>query len=108
MSLDAYIVSLRTLFDPVRAGSFAARVELRLRDERFRVVVADGHVEADRGELPDADAVIEGDPTTLLEVLHGHRELGDTLAAGTIRISGDKRKAKRFTQLFPLPAPALA
>lgn len=108
MSLDSYIVSLRTLFDPSRAGDFAARVELRLGDERFRVVIDDGHVEAGRGELPDADAVIETDPTTLIDVLHGHRPLTDTLAAGTMRFSGDKRKAKRFTQLFPLPAPAVA
>jgi DNA-binding HxlR family transcriptional regulator len=108
MSLDAYIVSLRTLFDPERAGDFAARVELRLGGEPFRVVIADGHVEADRGDLPDADAVIEADPTTLLEVLHGHRPLADALLAETVRLSGDKRKAKRFTQLFPLPAPALA
>jgi DNA-binding HxlR family transcriptional regulator len=107
MSLDSYIVSLRTLFDPERAGDFAARVELRLGDERFRVVIADGNVEAGRGELPDADTVIETDPTTLLDVLHGHRPLADALTAGTMRVSGDKRKAKRFAQLFPLPAPAL-
>jgi DNA-binding HxlR family transcriptional regulator len=108
MSLDSYIVSLRTLFDPERAGDFAARVELRLGEERFRVVIADGHVDADRGELPDADAVIEADPTTLLDVLHGHRALADALASEAMRFSGDKRKAKRFTQLFPLPAPAVA
>ena len=108
MSLDAYIVSLRTLFDAERAGDFAARVELRLAGERFRVVVADGSVEAGRGELPDPDAVIEADPRTLLDVLHGHRRLADALAAGSMRISGDKRAAKRFTGLFPLPAPAAA
>jgi DNA-binding HxlR family transcriptional regulator len=108
MSLDAYIVSLRTLFDAARASDFAARIELRLGEERFRVAIADGRVEAGRGELPDADAVVEGDPTTLLEVLHGHRRLADALGAGTLRLSGDKRKAKRFTELFPLPAPAAA
>jgi DNA-binding HxlR family transcriptional regulator/putative sterol carrier protein len=103
MSLDAYILSLRTVFDPERAGDFAARVELRLGDERVRVVIADGEVEADRGELLDADAVIETDPTTLIEVLHGHRPLAEALAAETMRFSGDKRKARRFTDLFPLP-----
>jgi DNA-binding HxlR family transcriptional regulator/putative sterol carrier protein len=108
MSLDAVIVSLRTLFDPERAGDFAARVELRLDGERFRVEIADGAVEAGRGELPGADVVIEGDPVTLLEVLHGHRRLADALAAGTLRLEGDKRAAKRFAQLFPLPVPAAA
>ncbi len=106
MSLDAYILSLRTLFDAERADDFAARVELRLGEERFRVVIADGAVEAGRGELPDADAVIEADPPMmLLEVLHGHRRLADALAAEAIRIGGDKRVAKRFMTLFPLPEP---
>jgi DNA-binding HxlR family transcriptional regulator/putative sterol carrier protein len=108
MSLDAYIVSLRTLFDPVRAGDFAARLELRLGDERFRVTIADGRVEAGRGELPDADAAIETDPRTLLDVLHGHRPLAEALASGAMRLAGDKRKARRFTELFPLPAPVAA
>jgi DNA-binding HxlR family transcriptional regulator len=109
MSLDAYVLSLRTLFDVKRAADFAARVELRLDGERFHVVIADGAVETGRGELPDADAVIEADPPMmLLEVLHGHRSLADALAADTIRIGGDKRKAKRFMTLFPLPLPAAA
>ena len=69
MSLDAYVVSLRTLFDTERAGDFAARVELRLGDERFRVVIADGCVNAGRGELFDAEAIVEADPRTLLDVL---------------------------------------
>lgn len=108
MSADSYALSLRTLFDPARAGDFAARVELRLGEDRLRVVIADGRVEADRGELPDADAVIETDPATLIDVLHGHRRLADALAAGTMRFSGDKRAARRFTELFPLPQPAHA
>jgi DNA-binding HxlR family transcriptional regulator/putative sterol carrier protein len=108
MSLDAHVLSLRTLFDPVRAGDFAARVELRLGEHRFRVEIADGRVEAGYGELPDADAAIETDPATLIQVLHGHRTLDDALAAGELRIEGDKRTARRFAQLFPLPAPATA
>jgi len=112
MSLDAHIVSLRTLFDARRAGDFAARVDLLLGAERFRVTIADGHVEAGRATsddaLPAADATIEADPRTFLEVFHGHRKLADAVAAGTIRVSGDKRKARRFTELFPLPQPVAA
>ena len=106
MSLDAHVVSLRTLFDARRAGDFAARVELRLGPDRFRVTIADGEVEAERGALPDADAAIETDPRTLLEVLHGHRSLAKALKSGTMRFEGDADKARRFTELFPLPAPA--
>lgn len=106
MSVDAHVVSLRTLFDSAHAGDFAARIELRLGEERFRVEIADGEVEAERGELPDADAIVVTDPTTLIEVLHGHRPLAKALKAGTMRFDGDAEKARRFTELFPLPAPA--
>jgi len=108
MSLDAHVLSLRTLFDPARAGAFAARIELRLGEQRVRVAIADGAIDAGYGELPDADAVVETDPRTLIDVLHGHRPLADALADGSLRIAGDKRKARRFTQLFPLPQPATA
>ncbi len=108
-SPDAHVVSLQTLFDAENAKGFAARIELRLGEERFAVTVADGLVQKERGELPDADAVIQADPpTTLLDVMHGRRPLADALADGTLRFSGDKRKAKRFTQLFPPPTPAAA
>jgi putative sterol carrier protein len=106
MSLDAYIVSLRTLFDPARAGDFKAHIELRLGDHAFGIAIADGVIETTCGELPDADAAIETDPRTLLDVLHGHRPLADALGTGDLRIVGDRRKARRFTELFPLPAPA--
>ncbi len=108
MSLDAHVVSLRTLFDRARAGDFAARIELRIGEERFGVTIADGAIETERGALADADAAIETDPATLIEVLHGHRPLAAALAAGTMRLHGDKRAARRFTTLFPLPAPAEA
>jgi len=108
MSLDAHLVSLRTLFDRERAGDFDARIELRLGEERFQVDIAHGTIETIRGAGTTPDAVIEADPRTLLDVLHGHRRLADALAAGSMRISGDKRTARRFTELFPLPAPAAA
>src|SRR5829696_497530 len=102
MSRDAYVVSLRTLFDPARAGDFAGRIELRLGDDRVRVEIEDGGIAAERGELPGADAVIETAPETLLDVLHGRRTYAD--GAGDLQVAGDRRIAKRFTGLFPLPA----
>jgi DNA-binding HxlR family transcriptional regulator/putative sterol carrier protein len=106
MSRDAHVVSLRTLFDPARAGDFAARIELRLDDDRFRVEIAAGRIEAERGELPDADAAIEADPATIMDVMRGSRTFADAVRVGGLRVEGDVRFAKRFTGLFPLPAPA--
>ncbi len=110
MSIDAYVLSLRTLFDPERAGDFDERVELQLGEHRFLVDIADGKLAI----IPPADdvrpdAVIEApEPRTLLDVLHGHRRLDDALAAGDLRIAGKRRVARRFTELFPLPEPAAA
>ncbi len=108
MSTDAHVVSLRTLFDPERAGDFTARIVLHLGGCPFVVEIADGRIEAGYGESPEADAAIETDPSTLIEVLHGHRPLDDALAAGDLRIEGDEQVVRRFSELFPLPAPAAA
>lgn len=106
MSIDAHILSLRTLFDPQRAGDFATTAELRLGEHRYGVTIADGDIETACGAASDADCVIETSPATLIAVLHGHRPLDDALADDDLRIEGDTRAARRFTELFPLPAPA--
>lgn len=108
MSLDAHVLSLRTLFDAERAGDLDVLVELRLGEHRYRVAIAAGDIDAGCGEAPDADCAIETDPRTLIDVLHGHRPLDDALAAGDMTFHGSKRVARRFTKLFPLPAPASA
>ncbi|MDX6692397.1 MAG: hypothetical protein QOG15_3854 [Solirubrobacteraceae bacterium] len=105
MSLEAHIVSLRTLFRPDLAGDMDAIVELRLGDHRYRVTVRDGGIEAVRGEATSPHATIDTDPGTLIAVLHGHRTLADALKTGDISYEGDAKVVKRFLGLFPLPEP---
>lgn len=104
MSVDSHILSMRTLFDPALAGDFAARVQLRLGEEDFRAEVVAGHFEIDRGHVDRPDATISTDPTTLIDVLHGRRELADVTVAGELEIEGDEAVAARFLQLCPLPS----
>ncbi len=106
MSLDAHLVSLRTLFDPARAGDFSARVDLQLDEQRFRAEVANGTIEVERGEAASPDATIATDPGTLLALIHGERTLADVLRTGDARLDGDERITARFLSLFPLPAAA--
>jgi DNA-binding HxlR family transcriptional regulator len=108
MSLDSHIVSLQTLFDPELAGDFAPTVELRLGDSVFALEIADGRLEAARGAAVEADIVIATDPGTLLGLAHRQIELADAIAAGDATVTGDKRAARRFLRLFPLPEPAAA
>ncbi len=108
MSLDAHIVSLQTLFDPELAGDLRARLGLRLGEDAFRVEVADGRMEVERGEVDDPDAAIRTDPGTLLALIHGHRSVADARRTGDLAVEGDERVIERFVGLFPLPEPAAA
>jgi DNA-binding HxlR family transcriptional regulator len=104
MSLDAHLVSLRTLFDPERAEGFETTIQLRLEDQPFRVVVAGGAIVVERGEAAAPDASLTTGAATLLALLHGHRTLDDVLESDDARVDGDRAVVARFTGLFPLPA----
>ena len=109
MSLDAHILSLRTLFDPSLAEGLNATLELRLGEQqRFRAVLAGGRLEVVPGEAAAPDAAIEADAGTLLAVIHGRRALDEAQSAGDLTIEGDRALAGRFVELFPLPQPAAA
>ena len=102
VGLDSIVLALKTLFDPSAADRMKAEIELRLRDQRFRVRIARGRIEAERGEAFDPDAVIATDPETLSAVLWEGRSPGD------LQIEGDRETVERFLGLFPLPEPAAA
>jgi DNA-binding HxlR family transcriptional regulator len=108
MSLDAHILSLKTLFDPELAEGFSATLELRLGEERFRAEVTGGRLELVRGTASEPDAVITTDPGTMLAVAHRRSELSDARVAGELVVEGDERVAERFLRLFTLPQPFIS
>ena len=103
IGVDAVVIALKTLFDPAAADGHAARYELRLADQRFRIEVADGAIAVARGEAQDPDAIIDTEPGTLAAVLWHGRTLEAARRAGDLTIEGDRRAAARFLSLFPLP-----
>jgi len=105
MSLDAHILSLRTLFDPDLAEGFAATLGFRLGEQRYRAVVGEGRLELVRGDPSAPQAVIETDHGTLLALAHRRRELGEAVSAGDVTVEGDTGKVERFFSLFTLPEP---
>ena len=106
MSLDAHILSLKTLFDPELADGLSARLDVQLGEHRFRAEVDDGRLDIRPGEAQAPDAIVKTDAGTLLAMAHRRRELGEALAAGDVEIDGDHEVVARFLALFPLPAPA--
>jgi alkyl sulfatase BDS1-like metallo-beta-lactamase superfamily hydrolase len=107
LGVDSLILSLRTMFEARAAEGLVASYELRLGEDRFRAVVADGRFEVARGgSADDPDATIETDPITLAALVYDCRGLDEALRSGDVRIEGDEEAVKRFFTLFPLPEPA--
>jgi DNA-binding HxlR family transcriptional regulator/putative sterol carrier protein len=105
VGVDSVIIALRSRFDSGAADGLHARYELRLSEDRFQIVVADGEVEVTRGDVDRADATITTDPGTLAAVLWGDESLTDARRSGAVIIEGNLGAARRFFRLFPLPGP---
>ena len=107
LSIDSLILSFRTMFDPRAADGLRASYELRLGEDRFRVVVDDGRFEVARGAADRPEAVIETGPATLAALVYEDRDLAEALHSGDVKIEGDESAVESFLGLFPLPEPAL-
>jgi DNA-binding HxlR family transcriptional regulator len=105
-SADSIILALRTRFDREAAHGLRAKYELRLGEDRFRIEVAEDHLEITRGDVDHADATLDTDNDAIAAVLWGGRSLAEAQRSGTLTIEGDKAAVKRFLRLFPMPQPA--
>jgi DNA-binding HxlR family transcriptional regulator len=103
IGVEAFVIALKTLFDPGAAGAATERYELRLGEQRFRLDVAGGRLDVSRLPAQEPDAVIEGDPPALAAVLWHGRELEEAESSGAIAVTGSRRAARRLMRMFPLP-----
>ena len=108
LSVDAFILSLRTMFDAQAAAGLRASIELRVGDELFNATVAGDRFDIARGSAAEPDAIIESDADTLAALVYGGRKLTDAARAKALYVEGDRSAVKRFLTLFPLPEPAPA
>jgi DNA-binding HxlR family transcriptional regulator/putative sterol carrier protein len=105
---DSTALALRARFDAAAARGLRAGYELRLGEDRFRIVVSDGEIEVARGSAGRPDAVIDTDPDTLAAVLWDDRPLAAAQRAGQLTVEGDQAAVERLVRLFPKPEPAAA
>jgi DNA-binding HxlR family transcriptional regulator len=106
ISVVSMLLSLRTMFDPALAADLKAKIGIRLNDELYCASIADGALRIERQEAHDADVYFEGTPEGLGAAVHDHRPFDALQEAGVLRVSGDRRIARKFVQLFPLPSKA--
>jgi DNA-binding HxlR family transcriptional regulator len=106
LGIDAFVLALKTLFDPERAGGLSARYALRISDHPFTAIIDDGALEITRGGGGPVDATIASDPETLTSVLWHERAIDCAVATGRLELRGDPDLTDAFLTLFPAPVPA--
>jgi DNA-binding HxlR family transcriptional regulator len=105
LSVDALMIALKTVFDPMRAGNLDATYTLRVDDQTFTARVSDGALELGRVSDDGTDPTLEADRATLTRVLWHGEQLDEALRAGRLRLSGERQAVERFLALFPAPRP---
>jgi DNA-binding HxlR family transcriptional regulator len=97
--IDSIVLALKWRWDPELAHDLSASYELRLADDRFRIIVGGGRIEARRGDVEEPDAVIKTEPGTLEAVIFDGRDLDEAVHSGELKIEGDQELARRLLGL---------
>lgn len=105
IGVDSFVLSLRTMFRPERAEGVDVTVQLVLSDQPFRMHVADGALEIERGEVHGADAVLRSAPEVFAGVVYRGLPLSEAVADGVLELSGDRAAVETIVGCFPLPEP---
>lgn len=108
LSVNSFVLSLRTMFDPVTAAGFQARIGLQLGEQSFLAEISEGRLLLPAGDASAPDAVLAGDPNALAAIIYGGQDLAAAVRAGQLAVDGDIGVVERFVRLFPLPEPAPA
>ncbi|HEX6685448.1 MAG TPA: winged helix-turn-helix transcriptional regulator [Candidatus Limnocylindrales bacterium] len=108
LSTDSIAISLRTMFDPLRASGFRGTIELRLEHDTFAVTVDGGRFDIARGAATRPDAILTTQPTTLARLVYEGYPVHAAESDGVLTVEGDRAATERFLSLFTLPPPAAA
>lgn len=97
------LLSLRTMFDRDRARGLDAMIGFQFGEDVYRARVSAEGLAIERGAPEGAKVVFEGDPTAFCAAVHGGVPFEELEARGALAVTGDRKLARRFATLFPLP-----
>jgi DNA-binding HxlR family transcriptional regulator len=106
LSATSLMLSFRTMGDPGRMKGLRARIGFRIGVEAFLVTIADGRMQAERGDPAGADLVFTGPAPAIAGAVYGGVPIEALEAEGALGVEGDRALAARFVTLFPLPSKA--
>ena len=102
LSAASFMLSLRTMFDGVRAGSLATVAGLAIGREHFNARVADGMLHAERGEGAPDFTFAAPVASLIAAAVYGKAPF-EALAEAGFAFTGDREAASRFIDCFNLP-----
>lgn len=105
IKVDSLVLSLRTLFVPERAADADVTLALVLDEQPFRVHLAHGELDIERGENPHADVTVRCSPTTLAGVVHLGMPVADAVSQGLLVLTGDATALERLVDSVQMPEP---
>jgi hypothetical protein len=110
LAIEAFVMPLIAALPPTafmnqeQAGSFRARIELRLRGGRRTVMVFDrGSLTLDTGRARDVDAHISADPPTFMLVFIGRQGIWKPLLEGKLTAWGPR--PWKLTRMLTVTSP---
>lgn len=103
LSAASIMMSFRTMIDPDRVEDFSAKAGFRIGRDQFVVTIRDGAIETQRSETDGADFIFTGSAEMLAAVVYGGEPIETLETAGLLMLEGDRKLAKQFVTLFPLP-----
>jgi DNA-binding HxlR family transcriptional regulator len=106
LSATSLMLSFRTMGDRARMKGLKARICFRIGEETFLVVIADGRLQAERGQVEGADLIFTGPVAAIAGAVYGGVPLAALEAEGVLKVEGDRALAESFVTLFPLPPKA--
>ncbi|MBW2234329.1 MAG: transcriptional regulator [Deltaproteobacteria bacterium] len=94
------VLAARALFEPDTARGADCLYELRVGDEVFCFQVEEGELTTWTGPGRQPDAVLTTDPETWQQLTHGERSFDSALEDDRLKLSGNRRAARRLGTLF--------
>ncbi len=105
IGVDSFVLSMRTMFTSELADGVDMTVQLYLTDQPFRVHVADGALEIERGEVRSPEATVRTVPEVFAGVIHMGYPVQAAIDEGVLELSGDRSTIERLADCFRMPAP---
>ena len=104
LHVGSYALTPKTFFRPALAQGVNETYALHIGDEVQQIRIADGEIEVQQGEPPQADVALYAETPVYLGLLLGELDLDAALAGGMIRVKGDVAALRRFLKICGIPS----